>query len=536
MLVSALRRGARRISSWSPEERDAVLYAASALFAGATTLVSSIPLYQQWGQLAVGPYVAGAVASAWLAHRRHRRMTAGIPATGDELVAGEPSDGMLPARAPDSAGSNGGSGHWTGARIGIFVLVLCGATLMPLSLEVLWQAGSGGTSHAQPEVLVVEQAGKRVLHGAGLYQQVGSKKAAVVPPGQPAADAFFPYLPGMAVFGLPSGTDAPARLTDARVVFSLITILVVIAALAMCRGPSGPRVLGLQVMTVLPTAALPLATGGDDLPVVALMLLGLVLLQRRRPLGAGLALGAAASLKFTAWPLAAICLLVVRDERGRRAPARLALGLGAVVLPAVLPVVLRNPLAFFDNVVRFPLGLTGIHSPAGSALPGHLIVSAFPSLHKPYTLAVAVVAGAVVLRALVRHTPRTPADAARFVGWVALAAIMLAPATRVGYLLYPLDLFAWAWMLRSEDDAAIAPGYSPLETAYISRENGVSTPGVAVGAREGSAAALAGTLGAVTGDDPPAVAGEAVLPVVAVAVPVPVRANVVGITVTARSQ
>ena len=85
------------------------------------------------------------------------------------------------------------------------------------------------------------------------------------------------------------------------------------------------------------------------------------------------------------------------------------------------------------------------------------------------------------------------------------------------------------------DPAAIA-SYSPLETAYISRENGVSTPGVAVGAREGSAAALAGTLGAVTGDDPPAVAGEAVLPVVAVAVPVPVRANVVGITVTARSQ
>ena len=30
-------------------------------------------------------------------------------------------------------------------------------------------------------------------------------------------------------------------------------------------------------------------------------------------------------------------------------------------------------------------------------------------------------------------------------------AILLAPATRVGYLLYPVDFFVWAWLLRSED-------------------------------------------------------------------------------------
>ncbi len=38
-------------------------------------------------------------------------------------------------------------------------------------------------------------------------------------------------------------------------------------------------------------------------------------------------------------------------------------------------------------------------------------------------------------------------------------AILLAPATRVGYLLYPVDFFVWAWLLRSED--TVDPGPDP---------------------------------------------------------------------------
>ena len=59
-----LGRGARVAASWSAEERDAVLYAAAALFAIVTAQGSSISLYKQWGWLAVGPYTGGAVASA----------------------------------------------------------------------------------------------------------------------------------------------------------------------------------------------------------------------------------------------------------------------------------------------------------------------------------------------------------------------------------------------------------------------------------------------------------------------------------------
>ena len=112
----------------------------------------------------------------------------------------------------------------------------------------------------------------------------------------------------MSLFGIPSSWHFPPRLLDARVYFSLVSLLLVALALALCRGSYEPRILALQGMTILPTAALPMATGGDDLPVAAVLLLGMFLLHRRRALGAGLVLGFAAGLKFTAWPLVLLAL------------------------------------------------------------------------------------------------------------------------------------------------------------------------------------------------------------------------------------
>jgi MYXO-CTERM domain-containing protein len=201
-----------------------------------------------------------------------------------------------------------------------------------------------------------------------------------------------------------------------------------------------------------------LATGGDDMPVAALMLLGLVALQRRRPVLAGLALGAAASLKFTSWPLVFFALWAVRDLKLHRAAGRYTLGVAAVVVPVVLPVALRNPSAFVDNVIKFPLGLAGVSSPAASALPGHILVSAVPGSHRIYVVVVGLVGLALLAVYLRRRPPGDAAELARFTGWVMLIAVLVAPATRVGYLLYPINLFVWAWMLRrSEDPPLVAP-------------------------------------------------------------------------------
>ena len=472
------------MASWSPEERDAVLYSASALFAIGTAQLASISLYQQWGRLAVGPYVAGAVASALLARRERRRAAR----AADGTAAGTGAGGAAGRASVDAAGGRAiATWHWTTPRAVTFLVVLLGATLMPLSLEVLWRTDTGGTAHVQPEVAVVERAGDAFVHGKDPYSRIDPRAHIKAPPGQPAYDVYNPYLPLMSLFGGPRSTSASPRLTDARVAFSVFTILVVVIALALCRGPTGPRVLALQSMTVLPTAALPLATGGDDLPVAALMLLGLVLLQRRRPLWAGVALGVAASMKITAWPLAALALLVARDRhgrRGRRPVLAVLAGILGVMIPAVLPTAAENVSAFIDNVVRFPLGLAGVRSPAGSPLIGHIVVSLFPWIHRAFTVTAAA-AGALVLGyVLVRHRPTTPAALARLVGWVMTVAILLAPATRVGYLLYPVDFFVWAWLLRGEE--SVDP-FEPVTAAAGEPEDPAETEEpLLVGARRPS--------------------------------------------------
>jgi Glycosyltransferase family 87 len=448
-----LRSALVALQGLSAEWRDALLYGCSAVFAGVTAVAMGIPLYRQWGQLAVGPYAAATVMMALVGWRLGRRSAAAAPA-----------DGLRSRRH-----------RWNWARIIAFAIVLFGATVVPLALEVVWRSEGNAALHVQPEVVVVEHAGLRAAHGKDPYQVVDRAGHIVIhTKDEPVYELYYPYLPGMVIFGFSSGSKVEARLTDARIQFLVFTALVTLVALSRLRPPTDARGRALQVMTVLPTAALPLATGGDDMPVVALMLLGLVALQRRRPVLAGLALGAASSLKFTAWPLVLFALWAARDLKLHRAAGRYAIGVIAVVGPVVLPVALRNPSAFIDNVIRFPLGLAGVSSPAASALPGHILVSALPGYHRVYVVVLGIAGIALVARFLIKKPPGDAAAVATFTGWVMLVAILLAPATRVGYLLYPINLFVWAWMLRRSDDPALAAdGQLSSGSSNTSTENGV---------------------------------------------------------------
>jgi hypothetical protein len=139
--------------------------------------------------------------------------------------------------------------------------------------------------------------------------------------------------------------------------------------------------------------------------------------------------------------------------------------MAAVMVPSILPTVVGNASAFIENVVRFPLGLAGISSPAASPLLGHLIVSRFPSIHRIFTVSVAGVGGLVLLYVLIRRTPRTTSQLSRLLAWVMTVAILLAPATRIGYLLYPVDFFVWAWLLRGEEETEPRPVVDALPGA-----------------------------------------------------------------------
>jgi hypothetical protein len=295
---------------------------------------------------------------------------------------------------------------------------------------------------------VIERAGATLAKGHYPYYEVTNPRGKVDHPipGQSVVNSFVPYLPIMTLFGIPSEKKHDVALTDARIFFSLVTLLVAGAALFLVPADGRRKMRALQVIAILPTAALPLATGGDDMPVVAFLLLAMVLAQRRQPFASGVVLGIVSAMKFTAWPLAALALFAARNRRGERKPGIMFLGMLVVAGPVVVPFALRGPWAFFDNVVLFPLGLSGVNSPAASPLPGHLIVTAFPFLHRALPLGVGLIGGAILALYLYRRPPQTAAQACNVGGVVMAVITLLAPATRIGYLLYPINFFVWGYL------------------------------------------------------------------------------------------
>ncbi|MCU1490505.1 MAG: hypothetical protein JWM85_1910, partial [Acidimicrobiaceae bacterium] len=346
---------------------------------------------------------------------------------------------------------------WT--RLAALVLMLLGAVLVPLGAELTWRAGSQPGAHAQPEVAVIERAGDRAAHGHDPYL-AKPRTVGVSPSGDSHridADSFFPYLPGMVAFGVANTLRMPPELQDARVALVVFTLLVGIGALLASDATLSRRGRVLQFLVVLPSGALPMVTGGDDLPVLALMLLGLVLAQRRRPVAAGLVLGCAGAMKFTAWPLLFLLAFAIRDRYGARAWKSYATALAVVVLPAVAIGMAIGPASFVENVLRFPLGLAKIKSPAASPLLGQVFVTVLPGHKTVITVLLLVLGGAIAVAALVRYPPSSPASAARSTAFVLVLATVLAPATRFGYLMYPANLLVWAYVLDGMTVGAPAP-------------------------------------------------------------------------------
>ncbi|MEU6486456.1 hypothetical protein [Streptomyces sp. NPDC046887] len=346
-------------------------------------------------------------------------------------------------------------GYATAALLGgrwAFPVAGLGAVAVPLGwLTVL---GRG-----QLEVAVVERSGRLLLATGSPY-----------PPDPGRLADYTPYLPGMAVFGALPGD--PRWWLGGVFVGSLW----VVGRL----GAPPP----MRWLVICPPVALPLATGGVDLPLAGLMCLGLALAGRGRAVPAGLVLGLAATLKWTAWPAlpVAAALLAAREPLGRRAgpgspvPSvpgrrsgpyapgrRSALRCTGVALATAaagtLPALLADPDAFRAHVVDFPLGLTTTASPAASPLPGPLLAAYAPG---GTLLAAALLTTAALLLALslvVRPPRTTAAAAARLALGLALATALM-PASRFGYLVHPLVLLATLW--RPPCPASPSPWSSPM--------------------------------------------------------------------------
>jgi hypothetical protein len=122
-------------------------------------------------------------------------------------------------------------------------------------------------------------------------------------------------------------------------------------------------------------------------------------------------------------------------------------GILVVAIPTIFPFALHGPFALIDDVVLFPLGLSAIPSTAASALPGHVLVTWFPSLSRALPVSVGLVLAVVLALHLYRRTPSTVSQVCTISGVVLSVLILLAPSPRVGYLLYPINFFVWAYLL-----------------------------------------------------------------------------------------
>jgi hypothetical protein len=263
--------------------------------------------------------------------------------------------------------------------------------------------------------------------------------------------AYNPYLPAMALFGLPSAAGLQGAPGDPRVWLVVVTVAGLAAALSLgaphsvrcCAGCRRTMLRSIAFATACPVVALNLAVTTTDPPVLALMLLALGLLNSpERIWPAAMTLGLACAMKPTAWLAIPVLAAMLRHRDGTRAAVKFTGTSLAVLLAATLPVMLANPVAMTQNTVLFPLGLTRHLTPAQSLTPGDLLARTGPAGHV-LAVGLLVVVGIAVAVMLLFRPPRDPRAAA---WWLAIGlALMFAlgPAERFGYFIYPLGLIGW---------------------------------------------------------------------------------------------
>jgi hypothetical protein len=392
------------------------IFAASAVYAGAVALFSGIGVHRQWAIMAAPAYLLAAVAAAW-------------------------------------------------KRRGLDVSVLlgfAGGLIVPLT----WMAAHG---ESQREIKVIIRSAWSLIHHGTPYHAVAVLAATQNP------DVFNPYLPVMALYGMARTVLGGGVLTDPRLWLGVTFVGAFALALSNAGATDIWRWTGL--VTATPLVAFPLAVGGDDLPVLGLMCLGLALLWRpgRQPglVLAGLTLGVAAAMKATAWPVLLVAVVWLAARDGLRGAARFAFTALAVFAVLVGPVLAVAPAALVENTILFPLGLTHVKSGAASPLPGYLLAQ---TGHAGRLIAVGLLAfsGLALALYLIIRPPRNCRAATWWLIIGMVAMFTLAPASRFGYYIYPAGLWTWLQVSSLGASSASPESRSP---AAVSPESGSPTSG-----------------------------------------------------------
>ncbi|MFE9314974.1 glycosyltransferase 87 family protein [Streptomyces albidoflavus] len=313
---------------------------------------------------------------------------------------------------------------------------LTGAVMVPFGYLLLTGAG-------QSEVGVIQRSAVLLLHSGTPY---------LAEPQAVTDDN--PYLPGMALFGVPAallgdGSPVARLLGDARLWCAVVLVVCLVGGRAVLRRGGPGRVAapggstGPAVLVASPLVAFPLCVSGVDLPLAGLCWLGLALAARGRAGAAGLALAAACALKWTALPAVAVAAALLAGSHGGRQALRCASAWSAGFLALVLPAVLLSPGPLVEQVLAFPTGRAEVATSAASPLPGRLLAELGPAGW--YTAVLLLVCGGVAVAvSLVTRPPAGCVAAADRLAVGLCVAFLFAPAGRFGYFALPLLLVVWS--------------------------------------------------------------------------------------------
>ena len=363
------------------------------------------------------------------------------------------------ALAADAGGADRTWALWAAAAYGVttlFLLVTWRKNVPILVPLVMSMAGALAAPlvwlatrvKPTPEVQVISRSAVLLLQHGTPYLPQGQFDTWL---------SYNPYMPVMAVFGLPKALGATGLIADPRIWLTAVSITLIWAAFAVaaphrhCESCRRGVTLSTVFIAASPVIAFPLAVGITDPPVIALMFLTLALIAR--PSGvtrAAAALGVACAMKATAWPAVPVLTAMLAARDAAKTAWRF-LGITIIVagvLSAVTaPAALANPYSFLQNTVLFPLGLTKYKTPAASPLPGHLLADTGMAGHWA-AVGLLAAAGAAFVVWLVIRPPRDARAAAWRLAIGLTVMFTLAPATRWGYFVYPIGLVAWLLLTR----------------------------------------------------------------------------------------
>src|SRR6185312_9319085 len=137
-----------------------------------------------------------------------------------------------------------------------------GAYVLAAVAVLAWKS-----SRAVDLALVVALGGALIAPLCVLVQHGSPYESQAVVAASHNPNIYNPYLPAMALFGIPRALFGPGLLTDPRIWFGVGFVVLFAAALAVARPRDVLRWTAL--VTATPVIAFSLAVGGTDVPVLA---------------------------------------------------------------------------------------------------------------------------------------------------------------------------------------------------------------------------------------------------------------------------